>query len=167
VTRRPLELRTGKRPFQVVVMFSGVLSGAAGLIFGAQSNVVVRAFPGYLTYGWYLSLTVWSAVVLAAAVMEPGTRLVRDVVGREKIEFRLELERAGLYGFGFSCMAYGVAAVTLAGLPGLTAALFVGLFGLAALIRVREIHVDLNKLRRALGDPQFADPPPLADPGGG
>lgn len=164
---KALELRTGKRPFQIVVMASGVLSGGAGLVVGAQSNAVIRAFPGWLAYGWYVSLLVWSSVVLTAAFLESGSRLVGTPEGLERIEFRLALERAGLYGFGFSCAAYGIAALTTNGLGALTASLFVGLFGAAAAIRIYEIHVDMRKLRRALVNPQPAYPPPLADPGGG
>lgn len=158
--KRPLEIRTGHRPFQLTVMVSGMLSGAAGVAFPqARSNAVADSFPKWMLIGYYASLMVWCGLVTCVTATPDRVKISPD-----RLRTRMLLESAGLCGMGFACAAYGVAAVSFSGVRALTVALFVGMFGAAALWRAFEIRTDLRKLSSALANPARADPPPLADP---
>jgi hypothetical protein len=157
--RRPLELRTGHRPFQLTVMVSGVISGSAGLaVPKARSNVIENSFPGWLLVGYYASLLLWCGLVLAMTI-QPD----RVIIKVDRLRTKMMLESAGLFGMGFTCAAYGVAALVYTGARALTATLFVGMFAAAALWRAVEIRVDLHKLAGALVEPHPADPSPLGE----
>lgn len=158
--RRPLELRTGHRPFQLTVMVSGVISGVTGLAFPrARSSVIEQVFPSWLLFSWYGSLLVWCGLVLSVTIQPDHVRYTAD-----SLRTRMLLESAGLWGMGGSCAAYGAAVLSYSGIRSLTASLFVGLFAGAAIWRAWEIRTDLRKLSLALADPKRAEPPPLADP---
>lgn len=164
--RPPLLVRSGRRPFQTVVLASCVLSGGFGLFApGTRSNAIEKAMPGGLTLGWYIGLLAFGAFTLAVTHQyAPPTDTVEQ---RERLRFRLQLEAVGLSGLALIAVGYAAAALTVSGGAGLTAALSIGLYTAACGWRIAEIVVDARKMAAAERDPQFAAPPPLGDPWAG
>lgn len=173
-TRRPpLTIRAGARPFETSVMLGGLLAGITGLCDeGARSKVIISAFGPTGTVYWYVSLTVWCAMVLcsvvpqAVAAARRGWSTLVHPRGEERLAVRLRLEQAGMIGFSGTAVAFALAALSYTGPSAATAALWIGLFGAGALWRAWEVFVDLRKLARARHDPHPAFPIPLGDPGG-
>lgn len=170
--RAPLTIRAGARPFETSVMLGGFIAGLGGVFTQeARSRVIVATF-GHATVYWYLSLVVWCGVVLAAvlpqgiAAARRGWAMLVHPRGQERLAIRLRVEQAGMLGFSGTVAAYGLAAVTYTGPSAATAAIWIALFGVAALWRAGEISVDLRKLHRAQADPHPAYPIPLGDPRG-
>lgn len=135
MNRAPLIIRDGKQPFLVIIVLLAVV-GAAGLVGpGFRSNAIEAAWGTGWAVAWYLQVLAFALYTLAAVMLPRG--LVRA----------LEFERIGMYGVGYTCLAYVPAAIQNAGLPGMTAAgMFLG-FAFGTGVRIRHIHVDLAKLR--------------------
>lgn len=170
--RAPLTIRAGARPFETTVMLGGFIAGIAGVCTPeARSRVIVASF-GDGTVAWYVSLLVWSGVVLGAitpqafAAFRRGWATLVHPRGQERLAIRLRIEQAGMLGFSGTVVAYGLAALAYTGPSAATAAIWIGLFGGAALWRAAEIWIDLRKLRKAQADPHPAYPIPLGDPRG-
>lgn len=170
--RPPLTVRVGARPFESMVMTGGLIGGLAGVFdVHARSRVVIQAF-GDGTVAWYWSLVIWCGIALGAIIPQAvsaarrGWSTIVHPRGEEGLAVRLRIEQAGMIGFSGSAIAYGIAAITATGLSAATAAIWIGLFGAAALWRSWEIHVDLRKLERARHHPQPSFPIPIGDPGG-
>lgn len=170
--RAPLTIRAGARPFEMTVLIGGLVAGGAGALDeGARSRAVVSAFgPG--TVAWYLSLVVWCGLALGAVVPQAvaatrrGWSTLVHPRGEERLAVRLRIEQAGMIGFSGTALAYAPAALASTGGSGATAAIWIGLFGAAALWRAGEIFIDLRKLGRARQNPIPAFPIPLGDPRG-
>jgi hypothetical protein len=170
--RPPLTIRAGARPFETTVMLGGLIAGIAGVFdVQARSRVIISAF-GDGTVLWYLSLVLWCGLVLASIVPQGvaaarrGWSTLVHPRGEEKLAARLIIEAAGMVGFSGSAVAYGIAALAYTGQSASTAAVWIGLFGAAALWRAGEIFVDLRKLNDARDHPMPAYPIPLGDPRG-
>ena len=164
--RLPLLVRSGRRPFQTVVLATCVLSGAFGLFApGTRSNAVEKAMPGALSLGWYIGLLLFGAFTLAVTHQYRPPTDTREQ--RDRLRFRLQLEAVGLSGLSLIALGYCAAAFTVSGAPGMTAALSIGLYTAACVWRIAEIVVDTRKMAAAERDPHFADPPPLGDPWAG
>lgn len=171
--RAPLTIRAGARPFEITVMMGGFIAGTVGLLnLSTRSSVIEKAFPGGWAVAWYCSLILWCGMVLfavapqAAHAIRQGWAVLVHPHGQERLMMRLRLEQAGMIGFSGSVFAYGVGALAYVGPAATTAAIWIGLFGVAALWRATEIHLDLRKLDRARADPHPAFPIPLGDPRG-
>jgi hypothetical protein len=171
--RPPLTIRAGARPFEISVMSGGFIAGMMGLLnLSTRSSVIERAFPGWWAAAWYCSLILWCGLALyavipqAAHAIRQGWSFLVHPHGQGRLMMRLRLEQAGMIGFSGSVFAYGIAAVAYAGPAATTAAIWIGLFGVASLWRATEIHLDLRKLDRARADPHPAYPVPLGDPRG-
>jgi hypothetical protein len=169
--RPPLTIRSGARPFQIMVLLGGCLAGAVGVFnVEGRSRIIIIAF-GDATLYWYSSLLLWCGLALGAitpqvaGAVRRGWSTVVHPRGEEGLAICLRLEQAGLLGFSGTAFAWGIAALTSTGASALTAAIWIGLFGGASLWRAAEIHIDLRKLARARNNPQPAYPIPLGDPG--
>lgn len=170
--RPPLTIRAGARPFETTVMIGGLIAGIAGTLdVHARSRVIIATF-GDGALAWYVSLVLWCGLALGAIAPQAlsaarrGWSTLVHPRGEERLAIRLRLEQAGMLGFSGTAVAYGLAALAATGASAATAAIWIGLFGGAALWRAWEIFVDLRKLARARNDPHPAFPIPLGDPGG-
>lgn len=171
--RPPLTIRAGARPFETSVMVGGFIAGVAGVTTPEARSKVIAASFGAGTVAWYVSLLLWCGVVLVAVVPQAvsaarqGWSTLVHPRGVTHLALRLRVEQAGMLGFSGTVVAYGVAALTYTGVSAATAAIWIALFGVAALWRAGEIQVDLRKLTRAHNNPHPAYPIPLGDPRGG
>lgn len=131
----------------------GALVGAVGLAgAGFRSNAIDKAWGVPAGVGWYAMLLVFALFTLRA-------------VYRPQLRRALELERIGMYGFGWTVMAYPPAVVATSGQAGTTAAVMFAGIGLATGLRIRHIHIDLGKLQEVIQHPPPpADPPVLGEP---
>lgn len=155
MSRAPLVIRDGKQPFLVIVGLLALV-GAAGLVGpGFRSNAIESTWGVAYAVVWYL-LLLGFAVYTIAAVFLP-----RDLLRA------VQFERIGMYGIGYTCLAYVPAAISATGQPGSTAAgMFLG-FAFGTGWRIRQIHVDLALVERLGTSPPPADPPVVGDPRGG
>lgn len=170
--RPPLTIRAGARPFEITVMSGGLIAGTFGVLSDtARSAVIERAFPGWWTTAWYISLIFWCGLALyaiipqAAEAVRYGWSALTHPRGQARLSIRLRLEQAAMIGFSGSVFAYGVSALVYNGATALTAAIWIGLFGVASIARSVEIYIDLRKLAYAHRYPLPAFPTPIGDPG--
>lgn len=153
-------------------MSGGLIAGLFGVFRDAtRSAVIEKAFPGWWTTAWYISLIFWCGLALyaivpqAAEAVRYGWSALTHPRGQARLSIRLRLEQAAMIGFSGSVFAYGISALVYNGAAALTAAIWIGLFGVASIARSIEIYIDLRKLDHARQHPQPAFPIPIGDPG--
>lgn len=141
-----LVVRGGRDPFEVMFLIACVLAGISGLIFGASSPNLAVALPGDTQTYWFAGVLVGSVLGLVGAFSKPPTGLV--------------IERVGLALLSGLCGAYGVS-IILNSANGALVGMFVTLaFGVASLIRVWQIGVDLRVLKEQLAKIKEEDEAP-------
>lgn len=135
----PLLVRTGKGPFEVLVMFGGVLSGAIGLIYPNRASAAILELLGSNAWIWHLTFA------LACLVSLYGVYTSQYPEG-------LYIERAGMVWVATLLFAYGIGVFFVESLGEVrnTSALIVIFVGIAALVRAYQITNDLRKLTNAI-----------------
>lgn len=149
---RALVLRTGRSPFQVLLMVACLISGVSGLFPHEQRGVIDQLAEG-AAGAWYTGLIVGGSVVLVGVCMRVPTSLL--------------VERVGLLLLTGLFLAYGVGVYLLLGNDQVRVGGVITIAcGVACGVRAWQIGRDLSRLRRALADPvEMADEGPhLADP---
>lgn len=127
-----------QHPFEVAMLLSAAAVGVSRLLAGSTSGSLERTLPPGLLLVWYVLLTFGSVVSLV------GVFWVEPVTG-------LLVERSGLWALSSACAVFGVAIVTVGGLRGVAASLFLFGFTVACLLRAVDIGRILSRIR-ALGE---------------
>lgn len=124
-------------PHKVGLLVMSFLGGLVGLVLkGATSKSVDAAFVSVPAFLFYLALTLPAGVALLGVWK-------RGIDG-------LFLERVGLIGLTFTCVAYTVAVVGASGYGGITASIFFVAFAVANMFHINAINRELLRLRRTL-----------------
>lgn len=133
-------VRSGRHPFQIVLLATCLVAGMAGLILPpAARTMSVELVFGDLAPLLYLALALASALSLLGAFWRG-----RDVRG---LQVGLQLERAGMPVLAGAAAGYSGAVLASAGARGLIAAVLIGGIAVAALVRTRQITRDLVDVR--------------------
>lgn len=149
---RALVLRTGRSPFQVLLMAACLISGVSGLIPHEQRSIIDQLADGGARI-WYAGLVVGGTIVLAGLFLQLPTSLL--------------VERVGLLLLTGLFVGYGVGVYLLLGSDQVRVGGVITIAcGVACGARAWQIGRDLSRLRRALADPVelVDDGPRLADP---
>jgi hypothetical protein len=129
----PLLVRSGRNPFEVLMLVACVATGTVGLFQpSSTSNVIISMLPNWEVITWYSGLTLGGLVSLFGVSRSGVVSLV--------------LERAGLVTLTCLMLAYSTAVVTQVGVRGALPALFTGLFAVACAIRFVYITTDLKRM---------------------
>lgn len=140
MTKRLLEVRTGRHPHEIAVI---VASLAVGIVGTYQPEVISR--PITLIFPWPWSMAYWCLMVLFGAVALFGVLRTKRIDG-------LLVERAGLTGLAFLYVSYVLAVFEFAGTGGLFGALLPGAFAIGSIARCWQIGTDLILIKSYLID---------------
>ena len=134
-----LVVRHGRSPFQFALTAVMCAAGLTGLLLPAPgpSSNIARVFGDYGPL-FYLMMLV-SAIVVAAGMVFPRSTADRFVTA-------LHIERIGLWPMSGVALAYATTNLAVSGVPALVSALLTSGIGVAALVRVHIINVDLKKI---------------------
>jgi hypothetical protein len=149
---RALVLRSGRSPFQVLLMAACLISGVSGLLPHEQRSIIDQLADGRAT-AWYAGLIFGGIVVLVGLFLRLPTSLL--------------VERVGLLLLTGLFIGYGIGIYLLLGFEQVrVGGVIIIACGAACGVRTWQIGHDLSRLRRALADPiELADDgPQLADP---
>lgn len=129
----PLLVRSGRNPFEVLMLGACVGTGAAGLVEPtATSNAIVSLLPHWEVYTWYAGLLVGGLVGITGVFSKGVVSLL--------------VERVGLIMLMCLTLAYAAAVLTQVGFRGVVPTLFTGLFAVACAIRFLYITADLKRM---------------------
>lgn len=137
-----ITIRTARSPYQFALVGVCGLAGLSGLILRAPgpSTGISRAFGDGAPW-FYVAMLGSALLVLAGMLWRRGTSA--------RFRTGLEIERIGQWPLAGCCFAYA-AALAASGLSALLAALLTGGIGVAALVRVRIITVDLGHVEELI-----------------
>jgi hypothetical protein len=121
-------------PFEVGVLLTGLVNGAAVLLDLASPTSITSRLSGWFLTGWALLLFLGSLVALIGLLWQGSW-----VTG-------VEIKRPGLVTFGIACLAYSVAAFSL-GANGFAVGAANGGFALFAGWRVFQVSRGIRGLR--------------------
>jgi hypothetical protein len=125
--------RGWSRPHEMGLFYVCLVGGLLGVISGNEtSGVVAQVLPGPWSMAWYIGMAV-GAVMAILGVYHHTAR-------------GLHLERAGLLALSGWLLCFPVVGFATVGQMAANVSLFVGVFGLANLIRAFRISVDLHEL---------------------
>lgn len=135
----PLLVRTGKGPFEVLVMLGGTLSGVVGLILPDRASAAVIEILGDNAWIWHLTFAG------ACIVSLYGIYTSRYPEG-------LYIERAGMIWVGTLLFAYGIGLFFVDSIgPARNVSGLITIFvGIASFVRAFQITNDLHKLTKAI-----------------
>ncbi len=129
----PLLVRSGRNPFEVLMLVACVATGTVGLFEpSSTSNVITTLLPTWEVTTWYGGLAVGGLVGLVGVFLNGVLSLL--------------VERVGLIMLTCLTLAYSTAVVTQVGIRGTLPALFTGLFAIACAIRFVYITTDLKRM---------------------
>lgn len=136
-------VRNGRSPFQFALTGVCLIAGLLGLVLPAPgpSGNIPRVF-GHWAPGFYLAMLT-AAVIVLVGMVHPRTPAARFITA-------LHIERIGLWPLAGSSLAFAAANLAITGRPALVSALLTGGIGVAALVRVRIISVDLRRIDELL-----------------
>lgn len=129
----PLLVRSGRNPFEVLMLAACVAVGTVGLCQpSSTSSVITSLLPTWEVTTWYAGLAVGGVVSLLGVSLNGVTSLL--------------VERVGLIMLTCLTLAYSTAVATQVGIRGTLPALFTGLFAIACAIRFVYITTDLKRM---------------------
>jgi hypothetical protein len=132
----PLEIRSGKHPHEVALLFAAFLGGACGLLlFSTLASTTVRALPVPFGHVLYAGLAVGSGVALVGVFLR-GMRGART-------------ESIGLWFMSGHCVAYAVGIFVASGARGSLVAGFMVALAVANLIRAVQIGSEIEQMEAA------------------
>lgn len=136
-------IRNARSPYQFALVAVSATAGCLGLVLPVPgpSNNIPRVF-GAATAWFYAALLI-SSMIVAAGMMWPRGSSTR-------FRFGLELERVGQWPLGGAAFAYAATNLAVAGPTALVSALLTGGIGVAALVRVYTITIDLRRVTELL-----------------
>jgi hypothetical protein len=140
----PLLIRSGRNPFEVLMLSACVASGVVGLAEPqSASGVITAALPHWESVCWYGGLAAGGVVGIIGVFSRGVTSLL--------------IERVGIVMLTFLTLAYSMAIITQVGLRGALPALFTGLFAIACAVRFVYITTDLKRLEDIATKPLDGD----------
>ena len=129
----PLLVRSGRNPFEVLMLAACVAVGGVGLIDPqATSGAITAALPHWQALCWYGGL-VGGGLVSVIGVFSRGV-------------VSLVVERVGVVILTCLMLAYTTAVITQIGIRGTLPAVFTGLFAVACAVRFVYISADLKRM---------------------
>lgn len=156
---RPVQIRSGRRPFQVAALASSLLIGVALLLVPTRPQSLAHTMPGWVQAAWCVA-AIFSGAVGLAGVYWPGQR------DSSRLEWALGVERIGVAAFGVIATMDAFALATF-GLSAIPSGLFAAAFAFGAWWRVAEITRD-RRLLAVLSDAgTVADVPLIVRDDGG
>ena len=153
---RPIEIVTGRHPFQIASLGANVVVGLGLLITGEPPQSVTEGMPPHLITVWEAGLIMSGLIGLAGVFWPDYPRNIRS----------LSIELSGIIFLSTILTMYAIAVFVWAGQRGLVAGgMAVGLTG-AAVYRSAQILRDRRRLNSALQKGQVVVVPLLAEPSG-
>jgi len=129
----PLLVRSGRNPFEVLMLCACAIAGAAGLIApAASSNAITATLPHWEVVCWYSGLLAGGVISLAGVFARGVTSLL--------------VERVGIILLACLMLAYALALFVQVGIRGTLPALITGLFAVACAVRFVYITADLKRM---------------------
>jgi hypothetical protein len=142
---RPVQITTGRHPFEVAVLAAAALCGAALIATGVSPRSVAAAMPGLVQTLWQLGLLGGGVIGLVGAFW-PG-----------KLAAQLGAEAVGVIFLGGATTMYTIALFAVSGSQALAAGAFVGAVAVASWTRVAQIADDLRRVAAASASGNTAD----------
>jgi len=129
----PVLVRSGRNPFEVLMLCACAFAGAIGLLApNASANAVTNTLPHWEVLCWYSGLLA-GGVISLVGVARGGV-------------MSLLVERVGIILLGCLMLAYALALFAQVGVRGTLPALVTGLFAVACVVRFVYITVDLKRM---------------------
>jgi hypothetical protein len=134
---RPIQVTTGRHPFQVAVLAASLVVGLALIASDLQPRSVVAAMSGPIRLLWEFQLAA-AGVVGLMGIYWPG-----------RLQVRLWIELCGVVVLGTATTMYALALYAVSGTAAIAAGAFVAALAVAAWWRVGQIIRDLRRMARA------------------
>lgn len=135
VDPRSVLVATGRRhPHEVFLLVFSIAGGLAFLLGSAPPSSLERALPAVVLYAWSWSLLLGGVLGLAGCYW------------RRNVELGLALERGGMMLATASGLLYVGAILSLAWPAGVGAAIYIGSYAAACLVRALQITRDLRRI---------------------
>lgn len=142
---RPVQVTSGRHPFEVAVLAAAALCGAALITTGVSPRSVAAAMPDIVQTLWQVGLLAGGTIGLVGAFW-PG-----------KLAAQLGAEAVGVTCLGTATTMYTVALFAVTGSQALAAGSFVGAVAVASWTRIVQIASDLHKVAAASAHGNTAD----------
>jgi len=140
----PLLIRSGRNPFEVLLLCACAVAGAIGLIApGASANAITATLPHWEVLCWYSGLLAGGVVSLAGVFARGVTSLL--------------VERVGIIILACLMLAYALALFTQVGIRGVLPGAVTGLFAVACAVRFVYITTDLKRMEEIATKPLDGD----------
>lgn len=137
--QRLVFVSASRSPFEIFMLFACILSGIAGLINPHRVSVIASVLPLWELY-------IWNAGIITGGFVA--------LIGVWKSSFAsLYVERIGLTLLVGLSFMYVVAIIALSGFTFGLAVMMTAAFSIACVFRLRQIIVDLRRIRLAV-DPK-------------
>lgn len=148
---RPIQVATGKHPFEVMILFAAAAAGVVLLTMQLSPRSVASALHPVVQTVWQYELLVGGVVGLVG-VFWPGS-----------LYASLKVEAIGLFILAAAATMYTIALATVSGSQAITAGSFVGAIAVASWARVAQIVRDIRRATRAVRQGRTAEVTLLAE----
>jgi len=129
----PLLVRSGRNPFEVLLLVACAMAGVIGLVApNASANAITAALPHWEVLCWYSGLLAGGVISLAGVFARGVTSLF--------------VERVGIILLACLMLAYALALFAQVGIRGVLPASITGLFAVACAVRFVYITTDLKRM---------------------
>ncbi|BAL87286.1 hypothetical protein AMIS_20660 [Actinoplanes missouriensis 431] len=134
---RPIQVVTGRHPFEVMTLAAAALAGVTLLTMQLSPRSVASALHPVVQQIWTYELLIGGVVGLTG-VFWPGT-----------LYASLKLESIGVFVLAAATTMYTIALVTVSGSQAITAGSFIGAIAVASWARVAQIVRDIGRATKA------------------
>lgn len=134
---RPIQVSTGRNPFEVAILVAAVLAGVTTLVHGVPPRSVLATMSPLIQQVWQYEL-LGGGMLGLVGVWWPG-----------KLFAALQLERIGVGVLGAATTMYAIGIAVYTGLAGVVAGSFVVAIALSCWARVVLITRDIHRADRA------------------
>lgn len=148
---RPVQITTGRHPFEVAVLVAALICGMALLATETRPRSVTAAMPAFVQAAWEVGLIV-AGVVGIVGITWPG-----------QLSTALGVELLGVAVLGTVTTMYALALYFVSGTQAIAAGAFVTGVAVAGWWRVGQISRDLLRVARATANGAVADVPLLVE----
>lgn len=138
VDPRSVVVATGRRhPHEVFLLVFSVAGGLAFLLGAGPPSSLEELLPRFVLYAWYWALLLGGVLGLLGCYW------------RHNVELGLALERGGMMLATAAGLLYVAAILSLAWPQGVGAAIYIGSYAVACLVRTLQITRDLHRIGTA------------------
>lgn len=148
---RPIQVATGKHPFEVMILTAATIAGIVLLTMQLSPRSVASALHPMVQTLWQYELLIGGVTGLVG-VFWPGS-----------LYASLKVEAIGLFILATATTMYTIALAAVSGSQGITAGSFVGAIAIASWARVAQIFRDLRRATRAARNGRTAEVTLLAE----